>query len=151
MSRVDFFLANGRPAVFEMPDMLALVSNGADIPNSALRNVLDLIYNGIVPRYGQGQQTAAQIAAAELKADQERIKAMYRLAALCLVEPKIRIDGEPRQGEMSYRDLGWRDIVEIQGMFQVGGAFHVPTATDSGSAMGETVAPDGDDVPHETE
>ncbi len=151
MSRVEFHLANGRPAVFEMPDMLALVSNGADIPNSALRNVLDLIYNGIVPRYPSGTLTPAQIAAAELKADQERIKAMYRLASLCLVEPKIRIDGTLREGEMSYRDLGWRDIVDIQGMFQVGGAFHVPTPPDNGSGVGETVTPDGDDVSHEAE
>lgn len=150
MARVPFNLASGRPAVFEMPDMLKLVGGGIDIPNSALGNVLDLIYNGIVPIVND-KMTPEQRAVAKFKSTQRQIKAMYQLAALCLVEPIIAIDRVPKDGELSYRDLGWRDVIEIHAMFQIGGSFYAEPTDDNGSSVGETDAPDGGGVPQGTE
>lgn len=150
MSRVDFNLANGRPAVFEMPDMLKLVGGGLDIPNSALANVFDLIYGGIIPQT-HDRMTPEQRAKEVFKSKQRQTKAMYQLAGLCLASPRVVFDGVPKDGEMSYRDLGWRDVVMLHAMFQVGGDYWLEPTDDNGSDVGETDVPDVSSVSQESE
>jgi hypothetical protein len=142
----DKILPSGRKVVFEMPDMLALVAGGIDIPNQALTDVINLAF---------GRNYSAD-PAQQLTVDLAHLRGMLEIAALCLSEPKVYIPRGKKQrplrkGEISYRDLAWEDVLELNAMFRFGGAPILPPAADSEPQLGEAAAPSGDDLPHDAQ
>jgi len=144
--RKEFLLANGTPAVFEMPDMLALISGNVDIPNSALADVLDLALGG----------SFAADADEQLAGNKRYVRAVYELAALCLVTPKVYIPrGKKvrplREGEIGTQDLAWAEVVTLYNWFRYGVPASLPAAAPLQPGVGDATAPAGDDLPHDAE
>src|SRR5689334_16449354 len=101
-------LATGQRARLEMPDMLALVGGGIDIPNSALADVVELVFGDAFALTEEEQ----------LASNRKRIKGLYEIAALCLVEPRLVLRGTPKAGEIGSRDLSWGDVLGINAWFR---------------------------------
>lgn len=135
------------PAVFEMPDMLALVGGGLEIPNAAAADVLRLISGRLEPHTSDPAQ--------EFLADKQYTRGLYELVALCVTEPPIfipRVKGDPTPaGSISYRDLPWVEVLAIYNRFRFGFPLPVPAPSDNQPDMGADAPPDGDDVPQAAE
>jgi hypothetical protein len=135
------------PAVFEMPDMLALVGGGLEIPNAAAADVLRLISGRLEPHLSDP--------AAEFLADKQYTRGLYELVALCVAEPPIfipRVKDDPTPaGSISYRDLPWVEVLAIYNRFRFGFPLPVSAAEDNQPDVGAATAPDGDDLPQSAE
>lgn len=145
--REEFLLSNGMPAVFEMPDMLALVAGSYDLPNGALAGVLDLLVSG-QPLVTDPKQL--------LVARSSHIETIYEIVALCLVTPKLKIRRTKKRGvqlqpgEIGPSDLAWGEVLDIYNRFRYGIFQDVsPAAPDDGG--GAPAAPAGDDLPHDAQ
>lgn len=72
---------------------LALTNGG--VPNPLSRNVQRLL-SGAAPPRDENERWANY---------QTNTRAMQEIAQLCLVEPKLRLDGPPQEGEIGPEDL----------------------------------------------
>lgn len=87
----------------QMPDLYGMISAGA-IPNALMTPVL-LLLEGVKPR--------AEDYMTNLTGARDNVLALYHIAHLCLVEPRLVLTGERKEGEIGPRDLRWDDLVEI--------------------------------------
>jgi hypothetical protein len=86
-----------RPAL----SMMALSSNG--IPNPLSRNVQKLLA-GTAPPKDEAERWANY---------QTNMRGYHEVAALCLAEPRLRLDGPPQEGEIGPEDLTSYDYIWI--------------------------------------
>ena len=140
--RESFTLSNGMLAVFEMPDIPALVGGNYDLPNAALAGILDVLI-GDAPKIDPTQR---------LKANISQVNTVYEIVALCLAEPKLRLRrGKKRPvlapNEIESADLSWVEALDIYNRFRFGLFGTVPAATPDQPTGGEAAAPAGDDLP----
>lgn len=145
-SREEFTFANGRKAIFEMPDVLKMVGSGLDIPNDALYDVLTLMNTSL--------NTTDM--AADLRGQMRLVRGGYELVALCIVSPKIILPrdetGDPlTDDQMSYRDITPAEVARINNRFLYGIPLSLSFATNNQPDVGEGDTPSGDDVPEQAE
>lgn len=134
-------LNGGRTGILEMPDLYALLCSVGTIPDPSIAAVLRLLE-------GTGaleQQNLIQ----RLQGQKEFYLGLYKLASLCLVEPKLRLDVTPEapllDGEISPRDLTFNQVQSIYYQFFLGGraAIGAPKSNDPGGATPAAPAGDG--------
>lgn len=89
---------SGRVVQLQMPDLYGALSAG-QIPNPLLGPILLLI-----------ESTQPSDATRELIRARDNVMALYNLASLCLVEPRLILKGEPGEGEIGVRDLRFDDV-----------------------------------------
>ncbi len=133
-------LANGQSALLEMPDMFALVSGAVNLPNTALADVLQLIAGddfAIDPKE-------------QLRINKAKVSGLYEVVALCMAEPKLILRGQPKDGEITPRDLAWGDVTGIYAWFRSGSRTFVPASEDSESELGAQSEPTSNAVSHES-
>lgn len=91
---------SGRTVQLQMPDLYsALAASAGGIPNPLLQPIIRLIDSS-----ESGNMTDALIKS------RDNIIALYNLASLCLVEPKLVLTGTPGEGEIGIRDLRFDDL-----------------------------------------
>lgn len=141
-------LVSGRTVMLAMPDTYALVAseptapNMADIPNTALNDILDLIMYGgfirsVTPDSDEGKR------AAESK---RYVLARWELAALCCETPRLVLRGPVNAGDLTPRDLSPIDLNAIFDWFQNGGSDGVPAAEGAEPESGTPANSDGSAV-----
>lgn len=139
------------PAVFEMPDMLALVGGGVDIPNSAAADVLRLISGRSEGAAGLFSDDIAVRLQSEFQADRQTVRGTYELVALCVTTPGIfipRVKGDlTPAGMISYRDIPWAGVMAIYNRFRFGLPLPISASPDNQPGLGAAAAPSSDDVP----
>lgn len=133
-------LVSGRTVMLAMPDTYALIAaepiapDVADIPNTALSDILDLIvYGGFIKL-----PTAAEDDAKRAAESRRYLRARWEVAALCCPELKLR-----GGGSLTPRDLTPRDLDAIVAWFQNGGSDGVPAAEGAESQSGTPADSDG--------
>lgn len=117
---------SGNIARLRKPSLTALAGTSNGVPNPLSSEVLRLM------------------AAPPPKTDEERLtnvkrnsRAMVEVARLCLVEPKLKIDGEPGEGEIGPGDLANMDYSFIYYIWVEGSAADAePFRVDRGAGAG---------------
>lgn len=135
-----FTLASGRVITLEMPDTYALIAaepiapDVADIPNTALSDILDLIvYGGFIKL-----PTAAEDDTKRAAESRRYLRARWEVAALCCPDLKLR-----GGGSLTPRDITPRDLDAIVAWFQNGGSDGVPAAEGAEPESGTPANSDG--------
>ncbi len=134
---------SGLMVKLQMPDLYSMLSAGA-MPNDLIAPVV-LLLEGVKPRETDLYAT--------LTSARDNMRALYHIAHLCLVEPRLVLTGERKEGEIGPRDLRWDDLTEIYLNFFRGeplGAFAAFTGADQPQEP-VGVAQSGDAVSHEAE
>lgn len=106
MRTADMTLSGGRVVSLAMPDMYTILATNGRAPNPGMGAVLRLLE-------GAGaleQQNLLQ----RLNGLAEYYRGLYEVAALCLVAPRLRLDGgEAGSDEITPRDLAFNDVQQI--------------------------------------
>ncbi len=136
-------LNDGRTGILEMPDLYELLCSVGTVPDPSIAAVLRLLE-------GTGaleQQNLIQ----RLQGQKEFWVGLYKLASLCLVEPRLRLDVSDKapllEGELTPKDLTLNQVQGIYYQFFLGGraAIGQPKSNNPGGLA--PVAPASDDVP----
>lgn len=111
---------SGNVVRLRRPGLTALAANVGHIPNPLSREVLRLMSAAETPTSED----------AKIEAFQRSARAYVEVAALCFVEPRIALEGEPGEGEISPADVPDQDLVWcywtfLEGDAVVAGAFRV--------------------------
>lgn len=86
---------SGNVARLVRPPLASMVLTNHGAPNPLSRDVQRLLSGTAPPKDEQERW----------KNYQQNMRGMQELAALCLVEPRLRLDGEPQDGEIGPDDL----------------------------------------------
>src|SRR6185295_10269672 len=109
-------LNDGRTGLLEMPDLYAFLCSVGTVPDPSVAAVLRLLE-------GTGA-LEAQNPLQRLHGQTEWWLGLYKLAALCLVEPKLRLDVSDAApllpGELTPRDLSLNQVQGIYYQFFLG-------------------------------
>lgn len=134
-----YTLASGRAVTFEQPDYLELVSGKIDLPNSAKRDIWELLL-----RYQQDVTPDEQ-----LIADEKWIRAHYYAAQL-VIRPRVKLDDDDEEGVIHRRELSLPDLLAVYAFLRFGPApLQAPTDRERRSA--EDIASVSDRVSPESE
>lgn len=136
-------LPSGLVVELEMPNLYGILAGVGRVPNPLLAPVLDLLIKD--RSYTPGGPDADVY----VRKVQE-IRGMYAVMALCAVRPRLRLDGEPQEGEIGPADVSYDDLeVVYWGYFRGrrASARALAAAVDPERAA-EPASP-GDDVPHD--
>jgi hypothetical protein len=94
-------LSQGREVKLAMPNIYKVIT-GKATPNPALAAIVRLLDgDGLIEAQGEAQR---------YQAARENVRGLYEIAALCLVEPVLRLDGDPQAGEIGPADLAFSDL-----------------------------------------
>lgn len=89
------------------PNMYAIFAKagGGGAPNPALASIYQLL---------EGSEALQSMDLLQkYSALNAHYRGLYEIAALCLVEPKMRLEGTPGEGEIGPDDLCWNDLFAI--------------------------------------
>jgi len=86
---------SGNVARLVRPPLAQMVLSSNGVPNPLSRDVQKLLAGAPPPKDEAGRWANYQA----------NTRGMQELAALCLVEPKLRLDGPPQEGEIGPEDL----------------------------------------------
>lgn len=103
-----YTLASGRAVAFVQPDYFDLASGKVDLPNSAKRDIWELLL-----RYG-GDATPEQ----QLLSDEKWIRAHYYAAQLT-IHPRLKLD-EDEEGEIDRKELSLPDLLAVYAFLRFG-------------------------------
>lgn len=139
-------LPSGRAARLQMPNLYGILATVGRVPSQLMIDVLNLLV-------ADGAYTPEQADGDKYIRKRETIRGMYAIASLCMVEPRLRLDGTPETGEISPDDLSWRDVEAVyHGYFRGIDQFAAFDGADAACAGWPASAPpDGDAVPQEAE
>ncbi len=120
-----YTLADGRQITLAMPDMYQLVAtDGVDIPNQALRDILDLF------QYGGMIRSSTQDEKKRHEENMRFMRSQFELVKLCVADPPLVLKGDVPPGALTPRDFIPRDIDQIIAFFLNGGSAGVSATTD---------------------
>lgn len=135
-------LNDGRTGILEMPDLYALLCSVGTVPDPGIAAVLRLLE-------GTGaleQQSLIQ----RLQGQKEFWVGLYKLASLCLVEPKLRLDVSEdaplRPGELTPKDLTLNQVQAIYYSFFLGRVAVIDRPKSDNTGGAASVAPAGNGV-----
>jgi hypothetical protein len=94
---------SGNVARLIRPPLAQMVLSSNGVPNPLSRDVQRLLAGSAPPKDEAGRWANYQA----------NVRGMQELAALCLVEPKLRLDGPPGEGEIGPEDLSDLDYTFI--------------------------------------
>lgn len=94
---------SGNVARLIRPPLAHLVLSSNGVPNPLSRNVQKLLAGTPPPKDEHARWANYQA----------NVRGMQELAALCLLEPKLRLDGPPGEGEIGPEDLADLDYTFI--------------------------------------
>jgi hypothetical protein len=134
-----YTLLNGRAVTFEMPDLFAMASGQADIPNAAQAEIYRLLY-------GDGEAVAP---AQQLVNDQRYMRSLFYTAQL-VIRPRVRLDDE-EEGEIDRRELALSDLLAAFSFLRYGPPPALPAPIYQNDRADTETAPIGGDVPSSTE
>ena len=136
-------LNGGRVVKLSMPNIYKLLT-GSGVPNPALAGILRLLD-------GEGA-LAAPSETQLLHGARDRLRGLMEIAALCLVEPKLRLDGEPGEGEIGPPDLAFGDYELIYYSFFRSDPLSISPVPDVREPRAsEGAVSDGNGIPHPPE
>ncbi len=154
MRTAELELHTGLTVKLQMPNMYALFAkSGSGIPNPAIASIYRLLEGS--------EALQAQGIMQRFSSLNEFYRGLYEIAALCLVTPKLRLEGTPGEGEIGPDDLCWNDLYRIYFQFfcshptarlinpDVRGSGTPADGTDVDGAAADMG--DGEHVPHPTE
>lgn len=128
-----FILSSGRPVVLRMPNMYEVLCSIGNVPTLEMAGVLRLLEGSnaiaeqnLLQRYG---------------ALKEYFIGLYEMARLCIASPRVRVKGEPEEGEISITDLSFGDVLAIYNRFFFR---YPPILTDTGGVTAGVPAGDSD-------
>src|SRR6185503_9733874 len=102
-------LSGGRVVQVRMPDMYELLSQVGVIPSAQQAALIRLLEGaGAIAAQGLQQHFSAM---------KDYLLGVYEIAALCLVEPRLRLKGEPGPGEIGPAGLSQQDLWDIYNRF----------------------------------
>ncbi len=104
-----YTLSSGRAVTFEQPDLFDLASGKVDLPNSAKRDIWDLLL-----RYGGDAKPDEQ-----LLADERWIRAHFYAAQLVIV-PRVRLDEDDETGVIERKELSLPDLLAVYSFLRYG-------------------------------
>lgn len=107
-------IASGRPCRMVQPDQFALASGEIDIPNSAKRDIWELVL-----RYAPQSNDPSE----QLLADEKWVRSHYYMAQLVL-EPRVKLDEDDEKGVIDRRELSLPDLLAIYDFWRFGPAKH---------------------------
>lgn len=135
-------LNDGRIGVLEMPDLYALLCSVGTVPDPSIAAVLRLLE-------GTGALEQQDLIK-RLHGQKEFWKGLYELAALCLKEPKLRLDVSDAApllpGELTPRDLTLNQVQGIYYQFFLGRRAAIGAPKSDNARGPAPAAPAGDDV-----
>lgn len=105
-------IASGRACLMVQPDQYALASGEIDIPNSAKRDIWELVL-----RYNAKLADPAE----QLLADEKWVRAHYYMAQLVLT-PRLKLDDDDEKGVIDRRELSLPDLLAIYDFWRYGPA-----------------------------
>jgi hypothetical protein len=140
-----YTLPSGRRVTLAMPDLYAILATVGRVPSQQIVDVLNLLQ-------AEGALDADP-ATNRFLLKRNEVRGMYAIAALCLIEPKLCLDGEPKDGALTPSDLSYSDVEVIYwGFFRGARAPQSDASPDPADLDGPTEpARDGRDVPPATE
>ena len=137
-SSSPYTLSSGRVVTFVQPDLFDLASGKIDLPNSAKRDVWDLLL-----RY---QATAKPDE--QLIADERWIRSHYYAAQL-VIAPRLKLDDDDADGVIDRKELSLPDLLAVYDFLRFGPQ-NAP-ATDRERGADQDLTPLSDGVPPESE
>lgn len=132
-------LSQGREVKLTMPNLYQVLT-GKGVPNPALAAVLKLLHGeGLLEQTNELQR---------LQSARDNLRGLYEIAALCLTEPVLRLEGEAQPGEIGPDDLSFNDVETIYyAFFRRGTTPRSPSPAAGEPGESAEPAPDGDGVP----
>ena len=104
-----FILSSGREVQLQLPNMFEVLCGIGNVPSLEMAGVLRLLEGSnaiaeqnLVQRYG---------------ALKEYFIGLYEMARLCMVSPRLKLKGEPEEGEIGAADLSYGDVLAIYNRF----------------------------------
>lgn len=133
-----YTLGSGRAVTFTQPDLFDLVSGKIELPNSAKRDIWELLL-----RYQQDTNPNEQ-----LLADERWIRAHFYAAQL-VITPRVRLDDDDPDAVIDRKELSLPDLLAVYAFLRFG---PLPTAAaDREHRADQAAASAGDGVPPESE
>lgn len=134
-------LPSGRAVRLQMPNLYGILATVGRVPNQHMIDLLNLLV-------ADGAYTPERVESDKYILKRETIRGMYAITALCLAEPRLRLDGTPDAGEIAPDDLSWRDVEAVYfGFFRGVDQFAPLADADTQDAGGDAGAlPDGEGV-----
>jgi hypothetical protein len=127
-----YTLSSGRAVTFVQPDLFDLASGKVDLPNSAKRDIWEMLL-----RYAGNAKPDEQ-----LLADERWIRAHFYAAQLVIV-PRVRLDEDDETGVIERKELNLPDLLAVYSFLRYG----PPPASAQGGQFGASetiVLPVGD-------
>lgn len=133
-------LSGDREVTLTMPNLYQVLAKGGGTPSLALASVMKLLSaDDLIEAPNELQR---------LQQAQANIVGLYEIAALCLTEPQLCLEGEPPPGAIGPDDLAFFDLRLIYYNFFRRDPPRILTLASSDQPGTATdAAPDGDDLP----
>lgn len=138
-------LPSGREVRVQMPDLYAILASVGGIPSQLIIDAVNLL---TAERVYKPAPVNAEASA--LTRQIVYLRGVYAICSLCLVEPRLVLDGEPGEGEIGIADLTWGDAEVVYFGFFRGFAWAAPPRLAASAAPDDARATEsgaaGDDV-----
>ena len=102
----EIIISGNRTVRLRMPNLYSVLAKaGIGAPNPALASVIKLLEGaGALSAPNELQRLTYQM---------QHYRGLYEIAALCLIEPRLNLNGPPGEGEIGPDDLAFNDLFDI--------------------------------------